>query len=716
MTRQANSISASSCHRPEGIPANYYGASFRWAWAYQNIQSEVLGYVCRFDGPNGKETIPFFKRNNDEWTTGGPDAPKPLFGLPSIDGKTHVYVTEGEKCAVALHGLGLPAVTSIGGAANAGKADWEPLRGLLVTLLPDNDTSGESYARDVTGILHRLECGISVCHFPGLPDKGDVVDWIQANGGEASSWDGFAPLNTVMDRSLAIMKAGVLKIIEENTAPVPAEWLSAPEPKAKASKSKVASAMKGSREILPLRRNTVPRVKYPIDALPEVMRDAVKALHEAVKAPICLCGQSILTAANLAAQGLADVHIDGRMIPLHMYLATVGKSGERKTGADRQAMKAVEWFQNELDEMNELDMRRYGAEKAAFEKLKKNINGKASKTQSKEALRKAYEDLGPEPLLPPKPKILHGNATWEGVAANFRYGRASQAWATSEGAIFTSGYSLKSDTALSVVGELSRVWDDGVIERTRGKDAEATHLPGKRLCLHMLMQPGVARDFFTRPEFRDQGVLSRFLLAWPESAVGTRMYEAVDIGQDPRMHRFWGVTMALLQRTPAMMAPIELCLEPEAIRAWIALHDDYERRAGVEGDLEAVQPLALKSAEHVLRIAGNFAIVEDADSIHHRHIEGAGRLMAFYLAEGLRLVSEADRDTELIVAEELDLWLKGKKLESVTTVYIYRNGPLQFRSVSAAREAMLTLAEHGIWSLDTQLKDTKLPETWKRKS
>ena len=57
----------------------------------------------------------------------------------------------------------------------------------------------------------------------------------------------------------------------------------------------------------PLRRPLPPAEPYPLDALGDVLGDAAKAIHAVVQAPAGLCGQSVLSAASLAAQPHADV-------------------------------------------------------------------------------------------------------------------------------------------------------------------------------------------------------------------------------------------------------------------------------------------------------------------------------------------------------------------------------------------------------------------------
>jgi hypothetical protein len=53
-----------------------------------------------------------------------------------------------------------------------------------VVLLPDNDATGRKHVQDVAAILAPVAASIRIVELPGLPPKGDVVDWLKAGGTE----------------------------------------------------------------------------------------------------------------------------------------------------------------------------------------------------------------------------------------------------------------------------------------------------------------------------------------------------------------------------------------------------------------------------------------------------------------------------------------------------------------------------------------------------
>lgn len=206
------------------IPQSYNGKPLRASWTYCATDGAPFGVVGRYqNGSDKKDIVPFFKRNGASWLAGIELIPRPLFGLDKLAVQPKdkaVFIVEGEKSAAALHSLGLCAVTSIGGSQSANKADWMTLNGFkTVYLLPDNDEPGEHYARDVYAALSALEPppAVKLARLSGLPEGGDVVDWLQ---NYATDWDGLAPFpETEKNWALSEFRAELKK-----AEPVTHEW------------------------------------------------------------------------------------------------------------------------------------------------------------------------------------------------------------------------------------------------------------------------------------------------------------------------------------------------------------------------------------------------------------------------------------------------------------------------------------------------------------
>ena len=103
--------------------------------------------------------------------------PYRLPDLVAAPSSVAVFVVEGEKDADRAAGIGIVATTC---AMGAGK--WQPeynehFRGRSVYIVPDNDKPGRKRAASGAD-LHGIAQNIKVVELPGVPEKGDLSDWL----------------------------------------------------------------------------------------------------------------------------------------------------------------------------------------------------------------------------------------------------------------------------------------------------------------------------------------------------------------------------------------------------------------------------------------------------------------------------------------------------------------------------------------------------------
>lgn len=112
--------------------------------------------------------------------------PEILDSVNSIRGEA-VFICEGEKDADSLHEIGLIATTN-----PMGSASWQDEYSNFLTdyrsivILPDNDQPGKDRAEKIIKSLRSLPgpgiAEIRVIELPGLPEHGDLTDWLNADG------------------------------------------------------------------------------------------------------------------------------------------------------------------------------------------------------------------------------------------------------------------------------------------------------------------------------------------------------------------------------------------------------------------------------------------------------------------------------------------------------------------------------------------------------
>ena len=128
----------------------------------------------------------FLQRRPDDkggWIWNLEGVERVLYRLPELTrapDHAMVYPCEGEKDVDRLTAEGMIATCNSGGAGKAGLTDLTPLHGRHVTVIADNDEPGRKHAQDVARRLHGKAASVRIVELPGLPEHGDVSDWLDA--------------------------------------------------------------------------------------------------------------------------------------------------------------------------------------------------------------------------------------------------------------------------------------------------------------------------------------------------------------------------------------------------------------------------------------------------------------------------------------------------------------------------------------------------------
>ena len=161
-------------------------------WTYRDQEGAILGHVMRFEEKDGGKSFRplclFESAGKMEWRWEAWPAPRPLFGCDRLAARRNapVAVCEGEKAADAAQRL-LPdfvCTTSPSGSKSAGKADWSPLADRAITVWPDADDAGRSYAEAVAQLA--ADAGARSVAILAPPD-GASKGW-DAGDAESEGW------------------------------------------------------------------------------------------------------------------------------------------------------------------------------------------------------------------------------------------------------------------------------------------------------------------------------------------------------------------------------------------------------------------------------------------------------------------------------------------------------------------------------------------------
>jgi hypothetical protein len=459
---------------------------------------------------------------------------------------------------------------------------------------------------------------------------------------------------------------------------------------------------------LPLRRELQEGDPYPVSALGPLLGDAVLGASGVIQAPLELCAQAALANIALAVQGHANVVMpfgSPRPTPISLFLLSIAESGDRKTQADqRLGGDAIAAFEQLREEDVRQERIAYHNAKEAHDTARSAAKSKAGKDGSAKQIADALDAIGDPPMEPLSATLTFSDPTIEGLHKQFSRGQPSAGLFSSEGGAFVGGFGMNAENALKTGALLSELWDGAPIKRLRSVDGEST-IRNRRLCFHLMMQPGAAHSWLSNPVLRDQGLFSRLLVAAPKSLAGSRLWREPNADDVRSMRRLTERIGDILRHPlpvsadrPGELNPRPLEFEPNAARLFADFYNQIERQLGQGGKLESVRGLGSKTCEHAARIAAVLRLAADlnATTIDLDAMKRGVLLAQWYLGEALRLADAEAFPPDLLNAERVLEWL-GDRV-SVAPLFslpcIYMKGPRPVRHKETAKRVVEVLLDH----------------------
>lgn len=453
----------------------------------------------------------------------------------------------------------------------------------------------------------------------------------------------------------------------------------------------------------PLVRETPPGAPYPVNALGP-LKAAVEAVQGMTQAPVAIPAQSALAVASLAVQGFADVETLGGKRPVSLYALTIARSGERKSACDAPFMEALREHEREQSKLYITEKQDWQRRLTLWKAKHDRIVGEAKKAKGGDSASAEAElrTIGPEPEVPPSPDRTVTEPTFEGLTKLFATGKPSLGLFSDEGGQFLGGHAMNSENRQKTLAAFNDLWQGNPIRRTRAGDGHST-LYGRRLAVHLMAQPTVARAFMADPLAADTGFLPRFLICEPPSAIGTRLHESARndwtaiSSFSARLRTILDSAMPIDAETGELQ-PRCLSLSADAREMLVRFSDSVERAQCPDGEMSNITGTASKAAEQAARIAGVITLWRDLDAVEvgPEEMKRAIVLARFYLLEAARLADAAQVSAEIDQAEKLRRWLLERFTETEVLVRdVMRDGPSSIRESPKARAALAILENHG---------------------
>lgn len=644
-------------------PAGVDGVS---RFTYTDADKHPVIYVTREDRGGGKNIRQWGRSADGKgWQRNLDHAPKPrpLYRLPSILTAELVCIHEGEKAAVAATKAKLPGThtTTIGGAGNARNSDFMPLQGKAVVIVPDNDEPGERHAEQVAKLA--AEAGaksVRTLHLPDLPEKGDVVEWLEA-GSDAKAWA------DLIEQAPFFNSESCEKCEEcEKTA------------------------------------NTIPldRVEHPatmdMRLMPKPLADVVCHVAEAMQAPVEMAWGVAMAVLATAIGKRAKIKLPTHVEPSPIWTCSILPPGSRKSGVFNALVSPLDEIEAEMQERWHEEWLQWNAEKELAEaniaEIKKQLR---KKTGDRRALAlELKEEMQIVEAEPVKPRLYLTDTTTEALRkALAAHGSIGLLSAEGSSVVETFGRysgSKGADMALFLSAHAG--------DPDKGARVSGTHGIREALAsMGITAQPDVLQAIGRDRMAKGRGLVDRLLFLMPPDPRGTRDYHSQVALDDVVMQKWSGMVRTVFD-TEAGESPVLVEVSGEASEAWIEFAQGIEDRQKPGADLRGMSGFASKLAGAVGRIAlaYNFAKGQDieakVDVATMLSAIGVGHVLIEHAKAAMQMMGE---DETTVRARMVAEGIARHRLETVKPWEIASKHLGGCKTADEARETCHKLAEHG---------------------
>jgi hypothetical protein len=451
---------------------------------------------------------------------------------------------------------------------------------------------------------------------------------------------------------------------------------------------------------------------YPLEALPETIRQAVDEVNSFVQSPVAMSACAALITVSLVVQPLADVRRASKLEgPTSIFSLGIADSGERKTTVDGFFTSPVREWEAEQREVMAPLVKEYTAALQSWEakqsglttSIKEYSKGDKDTILLEQKLTELEKSM---PIAPRVPRLMYADATPEALAHALAHKWPSGGVISSEAGIVFGGHAMGKDSSMRNMALLNSLWDGASITIDR-KTGPSFILQGARLTMGLAVQPETIKAFLDSSKglARGIGFLARFLVAWPASTQGFREFQEPPENW-PHLSKFHRRIGALLDHSPTIndqggLEPVMLELSPKAKAAWVEFHNEVELELRPGRDMAETRDVASKTADNAARLAALFHVFEIGleGAIGEDHMQRAAAIASWHLYEARRFMQEIAVPTETINALKLDAWLIGycreNRVTEINRRTIQQSGPNCIRSKEVLNGAIEALIEAG---------------------
>ena len=444
------------------------------------------------------------------------------------------------------------------------------------------------------------------------------------------------------------------------------------------------------REYSPISRG---RVRFPLLCLPPVLSEYAFSISESIQVPVDYVAVAALSCLAVAVQGKYSVQVKRDWVePLNVYAIVMGRPSERKSPVVKAVRKPIDQYVKDYNTEHAVDILDYerkcrilkkqitAMENRLSEQIapadnppstgkqdnssadgKKKAGGRRVMISMDDTLQKQEELLQLERDPVTELHLLFDDVTPESLSLVLSQNNERAAIISAEGGIFgtlAGRYSDKPNMDLFLKGYAGEAYSTTRIGR-KGEDLERP-----LLTMFLAIQPSVVEDVMKNRDFRGRGLTARFLYSYPESRVGSRVYN-LDDNVNPEQIRLEKAVEEAYNKLITEFLSISDCfderrlsMDPDARSAFKEYCEWVEK--ALNNEMESIEEWAGKLVGNTARIAGLLhCATYGSDAYNHQ-------INAYTISDAIQIgqyfVNHADAVFNILDSkeDELAMYVLGK--------------------------------------------------------
>lgn len=419
--------------------------------------------------------------------------------------------------------------------------------------------------------------------------------------------------------------------------------------------------------------------EWPKNAFPELAQRYIEELSRSTETPIELASLLFLAVVATAAQKKYEVELKkSYREPVNIWVLPALPPGSRKSSVYSEVTSPLRiWEEKQKDLLGSLVTSQISKQKTLDAKIKhyRNLAAKTKEESSFDEFQNQILSLEKElDNIPMVPQLWTSDITPEHLGTLMSLNDEAMAILSDEGGIFDILAGLYSNGRTNLDLFL-KSWS-GTPTRVGRQSKPPVFLSKPLLTIGLTVQPHVIKNACKNKNFRERGLLGRFLFVIPKSNIGYRTFEETPMDETIRIH--YQACIASILNHPFNMKDNReqqhvLEIEPEALLKFQEFSKAMETMMGPELNyLFHINDWASKLCGQVGRIAALLHIFRFAlenpwkRKISLQDMHGAVKIGHALIRHALKVFSQIDEDLGFPIAEDILNWIKNSNIEKFT--------------------------------------------------